>query len=182
MSILVFKTDTTGLVKFDRPLGDPSQPRMVKLGAILFDAKREEAATMCALIRPEGWTSSDGARAKHDVSPRRAELYGVRARAALGVFMDLVRSAGEIVAYSEEFASRVIDIELDRIKAAPPEWRRPGLTRRCALVEAAQVANGGKAMKFEAAVEKLAAIEFKETVGVRAVAALWWGICDRRAA
>lgn len=184
MSTLVFDTETTGLVKFDRPLSDPSQPRLVQIGAVLYDAKREEAAAMCFLVRPDGWVSEDGARKVHSIAPRRAELYGIRLKAALSVFIDLVRSAAEIVAYNEEFDSRVIDIELMRIKALPPEWRRAGLRRSCAMAEAAQVANSGISMKLPAAHLALTGEEYVPTHNglddARAAARVWWAVCDRR--
>ncbi|WP_370194276.1 MULTISPECIES: exonuclease domain-containing protein [Aurantimonas] len=184
MSTLVFKTETSGLVKFDRPLSDQSQPRMVQLGAVIYDGKRAEAASMCFLIRPDGWTSAEDARKVHSITPRRAELYGIRVKSALACFMDMVRSAGEVIAYNEAFDSAVIDIELLRIKAAPPEWRRPGLRRSCAMVEAGQVANGGKSMKLPAAHLALTGDEYVPTHNglddARAAARIWFATCDKR--
>ncbi|MCQ8781663.1 3'-5' exonuclease [Mangrovibrevibacter kandeliae] len=186
MATLIFDVETTGLVKFDRPPSDQSQPRLVQIGAVLFDSKRAEAGSMCFLVRPDGYVSQDGARKVHEISARRAELYGIRIRAALSVFMDMVRSASDLVAFNLEFDECIIDIELNRIRAQPPEWKRAGLRRSCAMIEAGQVANGGKSMKLPAAHLALTGAAYVPTHNglddARAAARIWWAICDRRAA
>lgn len=184
MSTLAFSCASTDLVKRDRPLSDPSQPRIVQIGAVLFDKKRVEAGSMCVILRPNGWVSGAGAAKVHGISARRAELYGVRAQVALAALMDMARAAEEIVCYGEEFGTALVDIELSILRTSPPDWKRPTLRRVCAIKESAQVANAGKWMSLEDAHAAL----LGEGPGpltnaldnARACARIWFAVCDKR--
>jgi DNA polymerase III epsilon subunit-like protein len=160
MSLLVFDVETTGLPKKDLPLSAREQPRMIQIGAILLSNKWEEINIFSTVIRPDGWVSSAGAKDAHGITERRCDLYGVRQKAALAFFMDLVRSAGEIAAYNLPFDEFVIDVELDRLGAKPPEWKRGGLIRTCVMRMAAEKWNGGVSMKLPAAHEKATGIVY----------------------
>ena len=184
MSTLVIDAETTDLIKRDRPLSDPSQPRLVQIGAVLFDKKRVEVGSMCHLIRPSGWVSGSGAAKTHGITERRCELYGARIVACLASLMDMVRSAEEVVAYGLEFDAAVIDIELALLRQAPTDWKRPSLRRVCAMQEAAQVANDGRWMKLPEAHLAITGEPYEPTHNAlsdaRATARIWFAVCDLR--
>lgn len=173
MTLCIFDLETTGLPKRDKSLTDVSQPHIMQLGAIMVTKNWEEVASMQVLIKPEGWSSQAGATAVHNISMRQCELYGIRLKAALAMFMDMVRSSTEIIAYALPFDETLIDIELARLNAAPQEWKRGGLVRTCAMQQAAARWNNGKSMKLTAAYERATGRAFDQ---------LHRGLSDARAA
>lgn len=143
MSVLVFRTDTTDF------FGPGKQPRMMRLEAKLFSASWVQRGAMDVLIRPDGWVPTAGANANHGITPRQCELFGVRPKIAMAMFMDMVRSASEIATWMIQFHANIIDIELKRVAAMPPEWKANTLLRTCIGKETSRILNNGKLMKIE---------------------------------
>lgn len=153
MSLVVFKTESTGLLKREEPMTSPSQPRMAALSAIMFSKDGEEVNTMSLKIRPDNWIIKGAAAKANGISMRVLDLYGVRAHAALAIFMDMVRGASELAAFNFEFDAAIIHIELLRLGARPEEWRRGGMKRTCIMTVAGQKWGHGRPMKFADAME-----------------------------
>lgn len=160
MTTTIFTCATTGLYRFDLAPGDPSQPRVIAIAATMFDAKWTERGSMHCLIRPEASVSAAGATAVHHITEREREIYGVRSKCAIAMFMDFTRSSTQIVAFNLPFMSGMIDVELARLGVSVDDWRRGGLTRTCAMEAAAQKVNGGHAMKLPEAHAKVTGIEY----------------------
>lgn len=165
--ILVFDTETTGLLRYGKPPSDPTQPRMIQLGAALFTSKWERVAAVSLLIRQPDAVSNEGALGVHGISGRRLDLYGVRPQGALAVFMDLVRDARVVAAYPLNFDESIIDIEFDRMGGQPADWRRPGLRRICIRQAATSWATArnqcnGKSLKLVAAHELITGEAFEQ--------------------
>lgn len=162
MTVTVFAVDTTGLVHFKKPPGDPSQPRMVAIAAILYSPKWEQRGYFEFLIRPEDNTSTPGAKAVHGVSERERELYGVDCRLAMGAFMRFVRMSKEVMAFNMPFAESMINIELTRLNANADDWLRGGLKRSCLRDLAALKWGDGRAMDLPATHERATGLVYEK--------------------
>lgn len=133
---------------------------MIAVAAMLFSQKWEERGAFHFLTRPEGNVSAAGAKAVHHISEREREIYGIRQKLVLASLMDLARNSREIIAFNLPFASRIIEIELDRASADPTDWIRGGLRRTCAMEAAGQKFNSGRAMKLVDAHEAATGISY----------------------
>lgn len=122
--ILVLDSETSGLLRDDLPSSDPSQPHIVQLGAILFDARWTPAGKLVCLIKPAGWTIEPEAEAVHGISEQRCHRYGIDVCAALSAFADMVQRAETVVAHNMQFDRRVIEAALAKIGAEGGWWRR----------------------------------------------------------
>ena len=56
--ILVFDTETTGLPDFKKRSSDPSQPHLVQLALVQYNADGEETEHHSVIIKPDGWQIS----------------------------------------------------------------------------------------------------------------------------
>lgn len=148
--ICVFRTDSTDLFK-GKPISDSQSPRMMRLEARLFNNKWDQMGSIDTLIRPDGWVPNAGATATHGITERQCTLYGIRARAALAVLVDMARASKEIVAFSLPFHSGVVEVEIHRLRAPPDDWKRGGLQRTCLMQVTASKINMGKSLSLEAA-------------------------------
>ncbi len=83
---LVFDTETTGIINYQRPVGHESQPHIVQLGAQLLDDSVKVKGELNLLIKPDGWTIPQEATNVHHISTEDCEKFGVPIRAALGLF------------------------------------------------------------------------------------------------
>lgn len=155
VAALFFRVESTGIPKRTAQPGQ-EPPRIVRLSAKLIDASRREMASMDALFRQDGYSISGGAaRAKHGLGDRDLVSYGVRPIAALALFMDMSRAASELVAFNLDFASVMIEIEMERLKSSQDDWRRSGLKRRCLMVQASQQLRAGKPISMDGVLEDL---------------------------
>lgn len=145
MSTIIFRTDTTDY------FGKGKEPRMMRLEAVVFSSSGKRVGQMDTLIKPDGWVENAGANATHGITARQCELFGVRPKIALAMFIDLFRTSGEIACWALKFHKSIIDIELKRVAANPPEWNLPGLKRTCISTETSRILNSGKPMKIEEA-------------------------------
>ena len=156
MTVLLFRTDTTDKYHSDRPIDHPTQCRMMKLEAVLYTSKWVETNRISVLMRPDGWVPRAGAEKVHGLTADICEQFGLRPNVAIALFMDMVRSTKEIASWGLPFHSAVINIEINRLKANPPqEWTRRGLVRTDIMALAARKWNNGVNMKIEKAVEAL---------------------------
>lgn len=125
---LCFDVETTGLPLFSEPSGDPRQPHIVQLGAILFDVNtREELQVLDAIIKPDGWTIPDDVAAIHGITTERALVEGVPAVDVLGEFLAMWRRDSGLVrmGFNESFDARLVRIALFRHfdEAAADGWK-----------------------------------------------------------
>lgn len=98
--ILVIDTETSGLLNSSLPLDHPSQPHIVQLAAWLgeFDDRGEcqHVASLNAVIRPDGWSISEGALCVHGITEEYARAFGEPLRAILDRFYSLVSDAASL--------------------------------------------------------------------------------------
>jgi len=116
---LVFDTETTGLIKKGVPLSDPSQPRCVQLGAILFEDEGAVLAELNLIIRPDGWTVPQVCVDVHGITTEKAQRCGVPIAFALSVFNQLSILADTMVAHNFDYDDQVLRGEFERLGKTP---------------------------------------------------------------
>lgn len=114
MKALIFDSETTGKALWKEPADDPRQPRIVQLGAILYDDERRVVAEMNLVVRPDGWTVPAEAAAIHGFTTERAGAVGVRIRGVLALFLALAERADVVVAHNLAFDRMMVEIEIAR--------------------------------------------------------------------
>ncbi len=110
MITLIYDSESTGVVKHKLSASDSSQPRLVQLGAILFEGE-EIIAEMNVIVKPEGFEIPKEAEAVHGISTEYALKYGVPLRSAMSLFHQLTKIAEVVVAHNIDFDKKIIEIE-----------------------------------------------------------------------
>lgn len=124
--ILFYDSETTGLPLWKEPSGDPRQPHLVQLAALLVDEdSRQVVETLDLLVKPDGWTIPDDVVAIHGITTEHAFEHGVPEADALTQFLALHELAAERVAHVESFDARMVRIALKRYRddAAADAWK-----------------------------------------------------------
>lgn len=116
---LFFDTETTGLANFQQEANHPSQPRLVQLAVILTNEACEEISTVKILVKPDGFQIPPEASAIHGIEHEHAELAGVSAKAAVGIFVHLARAAHSLHAFNINYDRIVMLGEVLRIQGMP---------------------------------------------------------------
>lgn len=127
---LFIDCETSGLLKKNLPLDDPSQPWVVSLAAQLCDNSGNELAAIRTGIRAGDRKVSDGAKKVHGISSQLASRTGVSELAALGVLCgreSLASQARYVVGHGLDFDRDVINSVLARNGRDAKTWTRPGL-------------------------------------------------------
>lgn len=124
MSILVFDTETTGLPNFRASSGDPDQPHICQIGAMLLDRGGRIKAEMNLLIKPDGWEITPETTAIHGITQADAEQYGIGLKGAMGLLWRLVAAADVMVAHNLSFDFFLLRIAAKRAALSEPkDWK-----------------------------------------------------------
>jgi len=108
MKYLVFDTETTGMLQWKLPDSDPTQPKLVQVGAILFDSSHNEIATLKTMVVPLAKIEPKAFEA-HGISFETAQEFGVSNTNAMEIFCDFIDIADVIVAHNTSFDIRVMN-------------------------------------------------------------------------
>lgn len=149
--ILYFDTETTGFPKRHLPLDHPEQPKLVQLAAILAEDDGAERASVCAIIRPNGWAIPAAASEIHGIDEALAVRSGIALISALHVFLDLAGHADRVVAHNVGFDVEVMQIAMESVgwpSAATAFGAKP---RACTMSLATAVVNLPPTAKMVAA-------------------------------
>jgi DNA polymerase III epsilon subunit-like protein len=136
---LVFDTETTGIANFRAPAEHPSQPRIVQLGAILFDDAERVVAELNVMVKPEGFTIPPEASDVHGITTDRAERYGIGIATVLGMFGVLCSRAETLVAHNFDFDRLVVESEFCRQNARDRGIRALARSSYCTMRTATDV-------------------------------------------
>lgn len=118
-TILFYDSETNGLPVWDRPSGDPCQPRITQLAAQLcVEETGKPLAAMDLMIRPDGWTIPEDIQEMTGITMDRAERFGVPVKAALDGFLELWCNSNQRSGHNESFDMRMVRIEIMRC----PYW------------------------------------------------------------
>lgn len=133
MSFAFFDTESSGLLRRDLPLTDPSQPSIVQLACILTDAQFRHVAKFSTLINLDGASIEPGAEAVHGISESRTGKYGVNLTAALMMLQEFCNKAKTVVAYNIAFDRDLVTVALIRVGATGLQWRASAPKFECAM-------------------------------------------------
>lgn len=126
MKHLVFDTETTGKADFRAPHTAPHQPRIVQIGAILFDDSTRVFGELNVIVRPFGFEIPAAASAIHGITQDIALEYGWPLHLVLEAFGALASRADVIVAHNIQFDTLVCESEFHRSNMDSPligkEW------------------------------------------------------------
>lgn len=119
---LFFDTETTGIVDWKLPSVHPSQPKLVQLGALLYDLNtRKEVSSVNITVFPSSWEIPQDAALIHGTTTAKAKAIGINLDTAVNVFRDLLQTADIAVAHNIKFdrvvmerASAMVDIAFER--------------------------------------------------------------------
>lgn len=124
--ILFYDTETTGLPLWKEPSGDPRQPHLVQIAALLVDSEtREVVEEFNLIVKPDGWTIPDDVVTIHGITTAYALEHGTSEADVLGAFLALHELADERVAHVESFDMRMVRIAIKRYRgdALADAWK-----------------------------------------------------------
>ncbi len=93
------------------PYGDPSQPRIIQIGAILFDEKWIVRGELNLILKPDGFTVPVEAAAIHGITTEIAERYGIDRARGLMLISAMMARADILVAHNSDFDTCMLEIE-----------------------------------------------------------------------
>lgn len=117
--LLSWDTETAGLPQDNRPDDHPSQPRLVELGAILYDDNGQERASMDLIVFADGWTVPKQAADVHGITTEVAKQYGIPVNVVIPCFFNLLAIAKEDIAYNRRFDEKILRYALSRMGRSP---------------------------------------------------------------
>ena len=118
-NILVFDTETTGMVDWRHPEDPEEQPHLVQLGMLLVDARSWQpiAQHACLVALEPGVAMEPGALAAHGISEARCRDEGVPLQQACDLFVKAARQADRLVAHNLSFDRIVMRAACERVGA-----------------------------------------------------------------
>ena len=122
---LVFDTETTGKADFKKAAIDPCQPKMVQLGAILYDPEWFPRLELNLLVKPDGYEIPEQASKIHGITTEVATKYGWDLADVLCAFNRLVARCGLVAAHNFDYDQLVLNNAWHRAKGQFewPKWR-----------------------------------------------------------
>lgn len=120
MNRLYFDTETTGMIKWDKPSRHPAQPKVLQLAALLVDKKGKVIGELNELVRPEPGTMMEEEALKvHGITLSHAHKNGISRELAYDMWANLLRDAGEIIGHNIAFDIRMMRITARQIGLLP---------------------------------------------------------------
>lgn len=115
MSIAIFDTETSDMLKFNLAADAPGQARIVQIGVILADMEFNPIREYEAIIKPDGWTVQTGAFNVHGISTEHALAYGRPAAEVLPEVDAIMLEARAIGAFNIRFDNKFLRGERRRL-------------------------------------------------------------------
>jgi DNA polymerase III epsilon subunit-like protein len=121
VKVLIFDTETTGMVKRKQPPEDPAQPDLVQLAMLLVERDDWSVKTRASFIvqLAPGVRIEPEAEATHGISAADCERYGVAPVVAVSLFNQLCMQADIIVAHNISFDQSIMLTALHRLGKKP---------------------------------------------------------------
>ena len=116
LKVLVFDTETTGMVSWRKPETDPAQPHLIQLGMVLVETGNWQClARHSLLIRlPEEVAMEEGALQAHGIEAEKCREFGVPLSVACDLFRETASNTDFIVAHNLKFDRIVMAASLFR--------------------------------------------------------------------
>jgi DNA polymerase-3 subunit epsilon len=114
MKKLFYDNETTGIPLWGEQSGDPRQPHIVQLAAILVDMDtRETIKSVDVIVKPVDWVITPEMTAIHGISHEQAMDVGISEADALNMLLEIV--AGQTrIGHNESFDARITRIAIKR--------------------------------------------------------------------
>jgi len=139
-----------GIVREGQARLRPSQPHIVQLGAVLFEAESGiELASINLTIKPEGWKIPDEVAMLHGITHDQAMEVGIPIRTAMKAFLDLAKVADLLCAHNIQFDDRMVTREL--FSSALDHGALKDKKRFCTMLESNKIIKKGKFPKLKEA-------------------------------
>jgi len=121
VKVLIFDTETTGMVKWKQPPEHPGQPDLVQLAMLLVERDDWSIKTQASFIvqLAPGVRIEPEAEATHKISAADCERYGVAPVVAVSLFNQLCMQADVIVAHNISFDQSIMLTALHRLGKKP---------------------------------------------------------------
>lgn len=117
--ILVFDTETTGMIKWREPISHPNQPRVVQLGIGLYHPDGTELSAVSLLVDADYHVEPEAA-AVHGIDEELLRTASVSPLIALRLLEALARRATLRVAHNINFDVMMTEIEILRTTISAP--------------------------------------------------------------
>lgn len=111
--ILIFDTETTGMVRWREPITHPEQPRVIQLGAALYHADGTELSAVSLIVRCDTAVEPEAA-AVHGIEQHLIDGAGVKPKLAIYLLNEMASKADTLVAHNIAFDRKMAAIEFLR--------------------------------------------------------------------
>jgi len=122
--VIAYDCETTGLPNWKQPSGDPSQPHLVQIAALVANTEtRKVIASIDLTVRPDGWEIPQETSDIHGITTDYALQHGVPEAEAYAIFMSLW--GGKLrIAHNRTFDQRLLRIAAKRFgtRAEQDAW------------------------------------------------------------
>jgi DNA polymerase III subunit epsilon len=115
LSYLVFDTETTGLLQFDRPDDAPGQPRLASYALLFVGDDLQVTAAHHGLVKPNDWTMPIEAERINGLTTEMLRIAGQSVRVPLSLFADAIGEGRTLVAHNLAYDRRVMRGEMMRL-------------------------------------------------------------------
>lgn len=152
---LVLDTETSGLPLYAKkgeppPAADaPGQPRLASFTALVITPGTwdvDEEASISTLIKPDGWTMSEGASAVNGLTDERLMAEGVDVRDVLAIYSEFISDGRIVVAHNAQFDTKVMRGELRRAGMPDLFEQTPNICTMRATIDICKIPPTGKMM------------------------------------
>ncbi len=149
-----FDTETTGIPDWKIPSGDPKQPHLTQIAAIVVDLNtRETINSIDLIVQPNGWEIPQECADLNGITTQYAKAHGMPEEMVVGLFLALW-SGHKRFAYNTTFDNRIIRIATKRyFEAAAQDLWKAG-PYECQMM-AARKFLGGKNPKLHVALKEI---------------------------
>jgi len=113
-----FDTETTGLWDFKLPDEDPTQPRILQIGAIVADKDGNVMQELNTLLKPDDWIWGEDAIAASEIHGKTFEMcekYGLSQRGVMEIVERMLIPCHTVVAHNLKFDNKMMRGECIRL-------------------------------------------------------------------
>jgi len=127
--------ETTGFKK-NGPLIQDGQARIIQIAMLLCDEDGKHMSEFSTLIKPDGWTISEGAQKVHGISMETCEAYGIPMKTALKTVHEMMRQSKLLIFHNAAFDWSLFEIEYAYAGVEPPR-----IERFCTMLASMNICN-----------------------------------------
>lgn len=112
--VVIFDTETNGMINWKMPSADKNQPHIVQLGAVVVDVNSHKVKqSINVIVKPEGWIIPEEITKIHGITTEYAIKVGLPERDVIRLFLKMLGDKTRI-AHNTTFDNRIIRIGIKR--------------------------------------------------------------------